>query len=474
MTRRERSHAAESSSIRRRARVDVVVPAGEPWIGAIERGQTAPHRRPRGQPGGRHAVLQRRTTRASATAPATPSAQQGNLYLTTGTRAAARATGDALLTIVADTCGRHDTLGGACAAESNTVRYALDKRYMHACRDSFLLGDRALRATASSKRDITHNINFFMNVPVTPDGKLTFEDGISAPGKYVELRAEMDVLVPDLELPAAQQSLQRLQPDAGPPARSGTARAALTWSADVQQGPDRQPRRDRLPHHPHAARAWACARSRCTRRPTRTSLHVRAGGRGGRASARRRPRESYLRRRARSSRPRAQTRRAGDPSRLRLPERERGVRRGAARRRASRFIGPTPEQIRALRPEAHGARAGARARRAAAARARGLLADAATQARRAAERIGYPVMLKSTAGGGGIGMRVCADASELGEALRGGRSGWPEQLRRTRRLPREVRRARAPHRGADLRRRPRRACSRSASATARRSAATRR
>ncbi len=44
-----------------------------------------------------------------------------------------------LLTIVADTCGRHDTLGGACAAESNTVRYALDKRYMHACRDSFVL-----------------------------------------------------------------------------------------------------------------------------------------------------------------------------------------------------------------------------------------------------------------------------------------------------------------------------------------------
>ncbi len=47
--------------------------------------------------------------------------------------------GRPMLTIVADTCGRHDTLGGACAPESNTVRYALDKRYMHTCRDSFLL-----------------------------------------------------------------------------------------------------------------------------------------------------------------------------------------------------------------------------------------------------------------------------------------------------------------------------------------------
>ncbi len=118
--------------------------------------------------------------------------QQGNIYLTTGTRLMSSG-GNVLMTIVADTCGRHDTLGGACAVESNMVRYALEKRYMHACRQSFL------KAIADwehgmDKRDITSNINFFMNVPVTPDGRLTFEDGVSAPGKYVELRAEMDVL----------------------------------------------------------------------------------------------------------------------------------------------------------------------------------------------------------------------------------------------------------------------------------------
>jgi urea carboxylase-associated protein 1 len=119
--------------------------------------------------------------------------EQGGIYLTTGTRLISTE-GDVLLTIVADTCGRHDTLGGACAAESNQVRYALDKKYMHACRDTFLLV-AACCTRELSKRDLTANINFFMNVPVTPEGKLTFEDGVSGPGRYVELRAERDVRV---------------------------------------------------------------------------------------------------------------------------------------------------------------------------------------------------------------------------------------------------------------------------------------
>jgi uncharacterized protein len=119
--------------------------------------------------------------------------EQGNLYLSVGTRLISTS-GATLLTIIADTCGRHDTLGGACAAESNQVRYALDKKFMHNCRDAFLLA-LACHAPSLGKRDLTANINFFMNVPVTPEGRLTFEDGISAAGRYVELRAEMDVRV---------------------------------------------------------------------------------------------------------------------------------------------------------------------------------------------------------------------------------------------------------------------------------------
>jgi urea carboxylase-associated protein 1 len=118
--------------------------------------------------------------------------RQGNLYLTTGSVLYSNL-GRAMLTIMADTCGRHDTLGGACAQESNTVRYGRDTRYLHSCRDNFLRA--ALRDGRLDKRDIGANINFFMNVPVTATGGLTFADGISAPGKYVEMQASMDVIV---------------------------------------------------------------------------------------------------------------------------------------------------------------------------------------------------------------------------------------------------------------------------------------
>jgi uncharacterized protein len=120
--------------------------------------------------------------------------EQANVYLTTGSKLRSNEN-NIMLEIVADTCGRHDTLGGACATESNTVRYDLGKRCMHACRDSWMLAIAEHPEYGISKRDISHNINFFMNVPVTPEGGLTFEDGISASGKYVELKALMDVIV---------------------------------------------------------------------------------------------------------------------------------------------------------------------------------------------------------------------------------------------------------------------------------------
>ena len=120
--------------------------------------------------------------------------EQGNVYLTTGTRLLSNEQ-NLMLEITADTCGRHDTLGGACATESNTVRYALEKKCMHACRDSWMLAVAEHEEFGMTKRDITHNINFFMNVPVTAEGGLSFADGVSAPGKYVEMKAAMDVIV---------------------------------------------------------------------------------------------------------------------------------------------------------------------------------------------------------------------------------------------------------------------------------------
>ena len=120
--------------------------------------------------------------------------EQGNVYLTAGSKLMS-SENNVMLEITADTCGRHDTLGGACAAESNTTRYALEQKCMHACRDSWLVAVTEHEELGMGKRDITHNINFFMNVPVTADGGLTFADGISDAGKYVELEAKMDVLV---------------------------------------------------------------------------------------------------------------------------------------------------------------------------------------------------------------------------------------------------------------------------------------
>jgi urea carboxylase-associated protein 1 len=119
--------------------------------------------------------------------------EQGAVYLTTGSVLLSTDL-DPLATVVEDTCGRHDTLGGACAQESNVVRYGEHTRHQHACRTTFVRQAMAW-GRGLDKRDLTHNVNFFMNVPLTPEGGLTFEDGVSAPGEYVELRAERDLLV---------------------------------------------------------------------------------------------------------------------------------------------------------------------------------------------------------------------------------------------------------------------------------------
>ena len=170
-----------------------VVPAGDYWMKVVKQGQSV-------------RILDLDGNQAADTLfynAADPSErysaidtvrEQGNVYLSTGSKLLSTE-GNLMLEITADTCGRHDTLGGACATESNTVRYALEKKTMHACRDSWLQALLDNPEFGMDKRDITHNINFFMNVPITPEGGLTFEDGISEPGKYVEMRAAMDVIV---------------------------------------------------------------------------------------------------------------------------------------------------------------------------------------------------------------------------------------------------------------------------------------
>src|SRR5688572_6559525 len=168
---------------------NATVLAGEPWMQEIRKGQTLRILDLEGNQAADTLFYNAHDYEDRYSAQDTIRAQS-NIYLTTGSNLMS-SRGNVLLTIVADTCGRHDTLGGACATESNMVRYAIEKRSMHACRQSFVKA--AINWGRSlEKRDITHNINFFMNVPVTRDGQLTFEDGLSGPGKYVELLAYMD------------------------------------------------------------------------------------------------------------------------------------------------------------------------------------------------------------------------------------------------------------------------------------------
>ena len=110
------------------------------------------------------------------------------IFLTTG-HGVYSDMGRRLFTIVADTCGRHDTIGGCCSAESNEVRYQVADT--PSCRRNFL---RALAPFGLGKKDIVANINWFMNVPVNPDGSMAIVDGVSRPGDHVDLRAEMDVV----------------------------------------------------------------------------------------------------------------------------------------------------------------------------------------------------------------------------------------------------------------------------------------
>ncbi len=118
-------------------------------------------------------------------------AAQRSLFLRTGSVLRTNE-GRPLLQVVDSTCEYHDTIGGACSPESNTLRYGHHTRHQHACVDNFLA---ALAPWGLGKRDIVSNVNWFMNVPVVDDGTLGIVDGISAPGLAVELRAEVDALI---------------------------------------------------------------------------------------------------------------------------------------------------------------------------------------------------------------------------------------------------------------------------------------
>jgi len=117
-------------------------------------------------------------------------AAQGNIFLRTGSVLLSNE-GAPMATVLGTSVAYHDTLGGACSCESNTLRYGHHTKSQHACVENFL---QANGRHGRGKRDMVSNINWFMNVPVEADGALGIVDGISAPGLYVDIRAEMDLV----------------------------------------------------------------------------------------------------------------------------------------------------------------------------------------------------------------------------------------------------------------------------------------
>jgi uncharacterized protein len=200
-----------------------VIPAGEYWIDTVLRGQRLRIVDVEGNQAA-DTLFFNAADVADRYSAVDTIREQGNVYLRSGSKLLSTS-GNVLAQIVADTVGRHDTLGGACASESNTVRYDLEKRTMHSCRDSYLLALAQHEQWGMGKRDLTHNINFFMNVPVTSDGGLTFADGVSGPGQYVELCAAMDIIVLISNCPQLNNPCNAYNP---------TPLEVLVWDADVQ------------------------------------------------------------------------------------------------------------------------------------------------------------------------------------------------------------------------------------------------
>ncbi|KPP88208.1 MAG: urea amidolyase associated protein UAAP2 [Erythrobacter sp.] len=169
---------------------DEIVPARAPWIHHVKAGETLRIVDTEGNQAVDFLIYSAADDTERYSAQDTVAAQ-GNIFLREGSVLRSNE-GRPMMTITGSAVDYHDTIGGACSCESNTLRYGHHTRAQHACVENFL---EANLTEGRGKRDMVPNVNFFMNVPVEADGTLGIVDGISAPGLFVDLRAEMDVVV---------------------------------------------------------------------------------------------------------------------------------------------------------------------------------------------------------------------------------------------------------------------------------------
>jgi urea carboxylase-associated protein 1 len=169
---------------------DEIVPARAPWLHEVKAGQTLRIVDLEGNQAVDFLAYSAADDAERYSAQDTIAAQK-NIFLREGSVLLSNE-GSPMMTVTATAVAYHDTIGGACSCESNTLRYGHHTKSQHACVENFLVANAS---QGRGKRDMVSNVNWFMNVPVEADGALGIVDGISAPGLYVDLRAEMDVVV---------------------------------------------------------------------------------------------------------------------------------------------------------------------------------------------------------------------------------------------------------------------------------------
>ncbi len=167
---------SDADGLRELVVLDETVPAGKPWGHAVRQGEILRLVDLEGQQAVDFLCFD--------------AADPTDRYSTTNTiKVQGNDRGAALFTIIADTCGRHDTIYGCCSEANNFLRYGV--RDTPSCYANFC---EILARFELDERSLVSNVNFFMSVPVLPDGSAGVAGGVSQPGSYVELRAERNVL----------------------------------------------------------------------------------------------------------------------------------------------------------------------------------------------------------------------------------------------------------------------------------------
>ena len=150
---------------------DEIVAPGAPWSARVRRDQVLRIVDLEGEQGVDFLCYDAADPRERYYAPNTIK-KSGTLRLTKG-HALYSDRGRPLITIVADSCGYHDTIAGCCSAPSNAMLYGVEG--VPGCRENFLA---ALAEHGLGWTDIVPNVNFFSAVPVYEGGRLaerTFE-----------------------------------------------------------------------------------------------------------------------------------------------------------------------------------------------------------------------------------------------------------------------------------------------------------